>query len=52
MRLLRAVLLFLLGVPLTPLLAPEVRAQEPPEISIVYLGDRFEPAEVLVPADA
>ena len=28
------------------------RADEPPEITVVFLGDRFEPAEVPVPAGA
>src|SRR6185312_4920978 len=47
MRRSRVVLLLLLAATA----APPVWADEPPEITIAFLGDRFEPAEVPVPAD-
>ena len=47
MRIRRMFLFLLLGAPL----APPAWAEDPPEIAIAYLGGRFDPAEVAVPAN-
>ena len=47
MRSLTAFLLIFLAAIATPAVAAD-----PPEVSVVFLGDRFEPAEVQVPANA